>query len=494
MYVGCCGQERSTPRAEDCICPTSSLEPRSRDPLGYARQIPAGGLPKLPRRPIPPSCDKSATRSYVTYQCSRHLLLPPPQLPPPGRSAWLPSSSGWGAAGPSSWLPSARGVNVLLATSDHFGHGVFALVQRVINQIHLARRNGLEPAVFIGERTFMEPQACESGVNPYHHAPAGDNVWEYWFVQPGNFSFDSTTVRGWPIASLQVTTVEASAEFPVRSYGPLEMRGRSRRAANTILGDGGWKLVKASIREEADLVFAKWRRRSRHVLGVHLRGTDKVVRAKVPPEAHFPFIDAYLRAYRSDALVFVATDDRRYMRRLGARYGYSDADAGADAGGGRSGRLVSRGSGYEDASWGGNADLASERKRWLRAPHAPSSSSGYDKGLQVLLDALLLSKCDYVLISASAVSEFALWVRPHLWGHHLDLQSVNRFKGQTMPPWTRHIPGASKVGRLRRHSFVAEVFCAALAAACLNETRHMYRGRHCNKCERQKPEEQEVAA
>ena len=152
--------------------------------------------------------------------------------------------------------------------------------------------------------------------------------------------------------------------------------------------------------------------------------------------------------------------------------------------------MVRRGSGYEDASWGGNADLARAPEKWLRAAHASSSSSsGYDKGLQVLLDALLLSKCDYVLISASAVSEFALWVRPHLWTHHLDLQSVNRFKGQTMPPWIRHIPGARQVGgasqegRLRRHSFVAEVFCAALAAACLNETRNMYRGKHCSKCE-----------
>ena len=55
------------------------------------------------------------------------------------------------------------------------------------------------------------------------------------------------------------------------------------------------------------------------------------------------------------------------------------------------------------------------------------------KGVEVILDALLLSKCDYVLISASGVAEFALWVSPHLWTHHLDLQAVDRFALQALP-------------------------------------------------------------
>ena len=33
-------------------------------------------------------------------------------------------------------------VDVLLATTDHPGHGLFAIVERVINQILLARRIG----------------------------------------------------------------------------------------------------------------------------------------------------------------------------------------------------------------------------------------------------------------------------------------------------------------------------------------------------------------
>jgi hypothetical protein len=38
-------------------------------------------------------------------------------------------------------------VDILLATSDHAGHGMFAIVERVINQILLARRIGAWEAV-----------------------------------------------------------------------------------------------------------------------------------------------------------------------------------------------------------------------------------------------------------------------------------------------------------------------------------------------------------
>ena len=40
------------PQPEDCICPTSSLDARVRDPLGFDRWVPAGGLPKVPRQTL----------------------------------------------------------------------------------------------------------------------------------------------------------------------------------------------------------------------------------------------------------------------------------------------------------------------------------------------------------------------------------------------------------------------------------------------------------
>ena len=233
-----------------------------------------------------------------------------------------------------------------------------------------------------------------------------------------------------------MTTVEWSAERPIRVYGTDEARMRGRRAAHVMLGTNGTRLVRQSVRNEARRVFAPWRARSRHIIGVHMRGTDKVVMPKVPPEAYFPLLDAYLAAH-DDALIFLATDDRRYARRLGKRYPFGT-------------RVVSVGQGYDDASWGTSADrtelLAAMRLRAKKTTSGGISgasggnggnaqraariaaAAGYQKGSQVLLDALLLSMCDFILVTVSAVSEFAHWIAPHLWTRHLQLQNKDRFK------------------------------------------------------------------
>ena len=185
----------------------------------------------------------------------------------------------------------------------------------------------------------------------------------------------------------------------------------------------------------------------------------------------------------------MATDDAHYARRLGVRYPFGS-------------RVVSRGTGYDSASWGGSADRteapvatriaadggAAGRARRLRWPtaalarRAAAASSGYEKGTHVILDALLLSMCDFVLITVSAVAEFAMWVAPHLWTRHLNLQDTDRFRKQPMPPWTAHVPGATAT---RRRPAVAGAFCDALAAACAHEAtlgKRLYGGKWCSKC------------
>ena len=85
-----------------------------------------------------------------------------------------------------------------------------------------------------------------------------------------------------------------------------------------------------------------------------------------------------------------------------------------------------------------------------------------------------LARCDFLLKSASAVAEFALWVTPSLQGRHLDLQVSDRFASQTLPAWTR---------RLGPPPTVADLFCERLHEACANETAYMYRGRrYCHHC------------
>ena len=129
--------------------------------------------------------------------------------------------------------------------------------------------------------TCASPQACEFGRNPYYAEKFGDNVWEYWFQQPGRYKLGAGFIDEMPIQAVQVTAVELIAHAPVRVYGTELHRLQSRVSANRMLGTNGTRLIRSEIREAASRSFAPWRSRSQHIIGVHLRGTDKVVQPKV---------------------------------------------------------------------------------------------------------------------------------------------------------------------------------------------------------------------
>ena len=141
-----------------------------------------------------------------------------------------------------------------------------------------------------------------------------------------------------------------------------------------------WVRVRPSIRAQAE---AEWRRITRGataVIGVHLRGTDKFVMPKVPPERYYALIDAFVSSHGASdgagAIIFLATDDLGYQRAMVERYGAHRVAQLLDG-------KIRRAEG-QDAIW---------RQHSADAAHA--------KGLEVLLDTLLLAKCDFVLKSHS---------------------------------------------------------------------------------------------
>ncbi|KAL1525576.1 hypothetical protein AB1Y20_020430 [Prymnesium parvum] len=464
------GRKYGIPSPRDCFCSTESLLPRFDDPRGFGRRVPAGALPGVPRAD-PSSYTCQAGNAFVTFQCSEVLLLPPPRpagaridaLPHLLRVKCIPCIGG----------AEEKGVHVLIATYDHYGHGLLAIVQRVINQLWLARGLGHEPFVFLGERPFAEPQACEYGSSTYFEASLGSNMWDYWFRQPGDYRLGMRSVRGRRISSLEVAAVgHADRSGPVRAYGSPRYYNRVERqmirlAAHQFVGVGGAKLVRGSIRRRAHSLFREWRQFSTHVLGIHVRGTDKVVQPKVPPEAYFPFIDAYLAAFK-DAAVFVATDDKGYMERIRSRYRALNS----------TGRLLTAAAADKARTF------STSRDDVLLAESA--AISAYEKGAGVLVDALLLSQCDFLLKATSAVAEFALWANPSLHHRHLDLQITDRFRSQSLPSWT-HFVGMNVVSELRNSKIerrtVAEVFCSALAAGCALEPTLTYRQNRCSVCD-----------
>ena len=437
------------------------------------------------------SCYSCPTRSLLPNkgkdvaplaQCSteRYRLL---QCLPP---SLLPSSSAVAAS--SLGQPSTSAADVLLVASDNRGHGLFAMVERVANQILFARSIGLEPYVFIGEHVFAEGRTCEHGRVAYYDEASGPNVWEYFFKQPTAYRPGDLTIRGKRVRSVQY--VDPEALYSTATYTQTYTGGNAydaprrqqlRTAANSLFGNG--TLIRPEALRRADDLFVPWRAASRHILGLHVRGTDKVVAKKVPPEAYFPFVDAWIAAY-PDALVFVATDERPYYERIVARYGLWGGDGSNSAsveeataagavppprrrldrlklrgagrgGGGGQGRIVSAGRGYRSFN-----------------VIADTSIHARTKGMDVLTDALLLSKCDYLLKTASAVAEFAMWVNLKLHTNHLDLQYEDRLHSQVLPKW------AETVGRND-----AQPYCQALAKGCRIDAQALLRGgQACAKC------------
>ena len=323
-----------------------------------------------------------AREAWSVLQCSAGPLVPPP------RASFVGVSS-----------PPR---DVLLVTSQHNNHGLFAQVERVLNQLHLAGARGLVPHVFLGRKAFASPTSCEVGENQYFDAAAGPNVWEYYFEPVSSYRGGNASLDGRPVRLLAVSDEDArrhaiwSDKDAVTSYFEFNryddqlhaVRTRVRRQGARLVNE--WLRVRPPLLAEAAALLAPWRRRSSHLLGVHLRGTDKVTHPKVPLQKFFTYIDAYTKRH-SDALIVLCTDDQSYHAAVIERYGAA--------------RVVSRGAGYAT-------------KNVVRDATIPPQRKGHD----AVLDALLLAHTDFLLKGTSSLSEFALWYNPDLITEHLDLQ------------------------------------------------------------------------
>ena len=63
--------------------------------------------------------------------------------------------------------------------------------------------------------------------------------------------------------------------------------------------------------------------------------------------------------------------------------------------------------------------------------------NAHSKGKQVLLDTLMLSRCDFLLKSASSVSEFAIYFNPQLARNSYDFSIPD----QPRPSWMAQATG-----------------------------------------------------
>jgi hypothetical protein len=139
--------------------------------------------------------------------------------------------------------------------------------------------------------------------------------------------------------------------------------------------------VRPHILDKVDR-FADEAFRSHYTFGVHIRGTDFAYADPTGPEAYFSAIRRLARD-RRDFRVFLATDQEQFVDRFRQEFGD---------------RLVLYAS----------ARSSSDVPTFLLQDAGP-----YKKGEDVLMDILLMSRCDHVLKCAAAGGEYALWFNDH---------------------------------------------------------------------------------
>ena len=265
------------------------------------------------------------------------------------------------------------------------------------------------------KRQQQQPEHCDAYSTP---SDDGSSGWEEYFEPIGGMAvrevytstpeadiIELSCSAAWyanegVMGGRMATEAEWGGGYPRTRQEAVQMRTRNAALV------AAWVRVRPSIRAQADAEWQRITQGATSVIGVHLRGTDKFVMPKVPPERYYALIDAFLSSHGAGAKLLLATDDAGYQRAVIERYGAHRVAQLHDG-------KVRRAEG-QAAIW---------REHSADAAHA--------KGLEVLLDTLLLSKCDFLLKAASAVSEFALYFAPRLINHSYDFS----LQGEVAPSW-----------------------------------------------------------
>jgi len=277
--------------------------------------------------------------------------------------------------------------------------GFSAVLTYTLNGIRMAVRDGAIPVVFYGPeatRFFYEPER-------------GDNVWEYYFepvadvshaelrsglecgsIEPEQVhSFSRKQIVDWHHSDLDRIATFWAHDVP---EDPVAWMAAKRALARRYVSE--FVRVKPHVLAKVDAFANDWIG-PQHTIGVHIRGTDFAYAEPTPPEAYFDAIDRYLaeRGLADSYRIFLATDQNQFVDLFRRRFGD---------------RLVT----YDCL-----------RSSGRKAPFKFAHESPYRRGEDVLIDVLLLSRCDFVFKGSAAVGECALWFEPSLSCHDFALES-----------------------------------------------------------------------
>ena len=264
------------------------------------------------------------------------------------------------------------------------GAGFSALITYALNGVRRANMRNWLPIVDFTVKT-----------TPHFYDPEhGDNVWEYYFEPIANVS--SGTLAEWlkqgKVKPEQIhrfsdkEVVHWHVNDPARIttfWGPEHVV--DKRAWMEQKRQLGREFVEKYIRPKKDILEKVERLRNdligdRYMFGVHIRGTDFSYARPTKLNEYFSGIEHKVAELElSDWGIFLATDQKQFVTAFEQHF---------------PNRVVT-------------CDVL--RSSSDVAPFMRKDVSPYKKGEDVLLDILLLSKCQYLFKSVSAVGEYAMW-------------------------------------------------------------------------------------
>ena len=289
--------------------------------------------------------------------------------------------------------------------------GFFVYLEFVINGILYCNLYN-DFYVPIPEVIFDEHEYCKKILikNPYFENKYGNNMWDYFFYMKkendpneeyelynpfiSNHNFWSEIHHGNQHIP-NIKTHPRGSEYELcRLYGEPYTKNihqwyyNNRLLANKIINE--YISIKQFVLDNVNDQWSRFFDPTDYVIGIHVRGTDKVWGGKkILPNDYMPFIDK-ISSRHKNVKIFLATDDPDYIRPIVEKYG--------------------------------NIVKYTNAQRDKENIFLSNKGSNYHKGLEVLTDSLLLSKCNFLIKSSSAVSEFAIYFNLDLHNNSINLQ------------------------------------------------------------------------
>lgn len=260
--------------------------------------------------------------------------------------------------------------------------GFFGALFITLNGLRLAELYGKSAKVLWGSSS------------PYFEVSRGSSAWDYFFeISEFNFSKD----RGNP--KLIVPYRPSAHNFT--AYNGLTVRESVIRALRA------WCQPRYEI-TDAVSEFALLHFGQRPMLGVHVRLTDAAAgyeaRETVGIEKFMFAVDSWLESQPNGG-IFLASDDQRVVTSFEERYG---------------GRLV-----WQEC-------LRSKDGKSVHGHYDDGvAGSPYRKGREVLIDALLLARCNHMIRTHSLVTAFSLCWNPNMTYRDLEKECL----GIDCTPW-----------------------------------------------------------